>query len=86
MSVAPLAAVCCVLQLLPAGQRELEVRGVDTQSEAYQVALSYMTRLSIEDYQDPQMFARLAAAFDRSEDDFLNDFGYLMGVMPELSI
>lgn len=54
------------------------VRMVNTQSETYSVARSYMIRLSPEDFEDPHELAKYAATANMSVDDFKDQFEYLV--------
>ena len=45
-----------------------------------------MIQLTHRDYRDQRLFAKLMAASEMEPEDFVDTFGYLMGIMSELSI
>ncbi|MDQ6675195.1 MAG: hypothetical protein M3069_31415 [Chloroflexota bacterium] len=57
-------------------------RLVDTGSEHYQVARSYMVRLSRADLDDPQALARLAGVVDLTPEAFRVRFEYIVATAP----
>jgi 6-phosphofructokinase len=58
------------------------VRLVDTGSEHYQVARSYMVRLSRADLDDPQTLATLAGVVDLAPEAFRARFAYVVATAP----
>lgn len=55
-----------------------KVRTVDVTGESYQIARSYMLRLSREDFDDPHELAKFAATAGVSADTFREGFAYLL--------
>jgi 6-phosphofructokinase len=55
-----------------------QVRTVDVTGESYQIARSYMLRLSREDFDDPHELAKFAATAGVSVDTFREGFAYLL--------
>lgn len=59
-----------------------KVRQVNTHSERYAIARSYMLRLKREDFEDMRELAKLAAICGRSLNEFRAEFAYLMEQEP----
>jgi len=55
-----------------------QVRTVDVTGESYQIARSYMLRLSREDFDDPHELAKFAATASTSVEEFRDGFAYLL--------
>jgi 6-phosphofructokinase len=64
--------------MLDAETGRTRVRLVDTTSEQYRIARSYMVRLRREDFEQPQTLASLAAVINMTPDAFRERFGYLV--------
>jgi ATP-dependent phosphofructokinase / diphosphate-dependent phosphofructokinase len=62
------------------------VRSVDITSTRYAIARRYMLRLSREDFDDPQVVAKLASIAHLSSDEFRDRFGYLTHVGPAVAV
>ncbi|RYG79649.1 6-phosphofructokinase, partial [bacterium] len=58
------------------------VRMVDTQSDRYKIARSYMLRLKPEDFRDPHELSRLAAVARISPDAFRDEFAHVVHAEP----
>ena len=56
-----------------------QIRYVDTKSETYRVARSYMIRLEKEDFEDPQQLEKLAKASQLTTQEFAKKFGWMRG-------
>jgi 6-phosphofructokinase 1 len=69
-------------QMLDPDTGRTRVRTVDTCSEQYQVARSYMVRLSQADLDDPRALARLAGAVGLTPEAFRARFAYLVATPP----
>jgi len=60
----------------------MRVRMVDTTSDRYMIARSYMLRLKRQDFEDKVELARLAQAANMKQHDFAESFGYLVEHTP----
>jgi 6-phosphofructokinase 1 len=58
------------------------VRLVDIYSESYRVAMEYMIRLKVEDFEDPERVERLAGAAKMDREDFRMQFEKVVGFGP----
>jgi 6-phosphofructokinase len=65
-------------QMLDPDTGRTRVRLVDTHSELYRIARRYMVRLRREDFDDPDMLARLGRVVDQTPATFQARFGYLI--------
>ena len=62
------------------------VRLVDTESDRYKIARTYMIRLKREDFDDAADLARIAAAVSLSPEDFREQFGHVVESESSLSL
>jgi 6-phosphofructokinase len=69
-------------QMLDPETGRIRVRTVDTGSEQYQVARSYMVRLNRADLDDPEALAKLAGVVDLTPEAFRARFAYLVRTAP----
>jgi ATP-dependent phosphofructokinase / diphosphate-dependent phosphofructokinase len=60
------------------GQEVLDVRRVDTDTEAYKIARRYMIRLRRDDFQDETQLSQLAATANMGSEEFRARFSYLV--------
>jgi len=67
-------------ELVDQSTGRIKVRYVDTETEGYEVAREYMTRLRAKDFDDPGLLGRMAAAMQMDADEFRRKFGYLTGL------
>jgi len=65
-------------QMLDPATGRTKVRLIDIQSEHYKIARRYMVRLRKEDFDDPEMLRKLAAAAGLSVDEFRKQFAYVV--------
>lgn len=65
-------------QMIDPKTKKTEVRFVDTKSESYQVARSYMVRLEKRDLEDTALLQKMAEEARMSEKEFVDKYGYLV--------
>ncbi|MBN2030203.1 6-phosphofructokinase [bacterium] len=65
-------------QMIDPKTKKTEVRFVDTKSESYQVARSYMVRLEKRDLEDRDLLKKMADEAKMTEKTFIDRYGYLV--------
>ena len=67
-------------QMLNPATGRMKPRKVDVEDETYECARRYMIRLERRDLEDTQRLAKLAAAASMTPEQFINRFGYMVGM------